>query len=87
MIQRKYASIALREANAIAEGRKWYPALTRPALMEMGWLRGGGYPHNMFDLAKRRETPIQSMDMNQVLTAMAMVIAIARDAPPSTRND
>lgn len=74
MIERKYAAIARREAHAIAEGRQWYPMLTRPALNEMGWLCDA---ENLFDMAQERATPIQPMDMNQVLTALAMVIAVA----------
>lgn len=76
-IERKYAAIARREAEAIAEGRQWCPTFTRPALTEMGWLIGGNYPNNVFDLARRRATPIQPMNMDQVLTALAMVIAVA----------
>lgn len=72
-IGRKYAAIARRDAHAIAMGRQWYPMLSRPALVEMGWLTGA---ENLFDMAEHRGV-LRHLDMNQVLTALAMVIAIA----------
>lgn len=77
-IARKYAIISRQEANAIASGRKWYPKRSLIPLREMGWLNGK-YPANVFDLPEPDGGV--GLDVGQVLTALAMVIAVARTTP------